>query len=173
AGSNMFLVDGNPSETARYKQELTEIFNQYGADIEFTWDRLAEFNQVSNTYLTVFMTLGGFGMLLGVIGLAFILLRNFNLRKKEFFLLLSTGFTPKRIRRIVFREHFVILSAGILSGSVPAILATIPSLTSSADIPWLLLLAMIVAIFSAGSLALLLSAHSLVRENLVAGLRRD
>ncbi len=173
AGSNMFLVDGNPSETARYKQELTEIFNQYGADIEFTWDRLAEFNQVSNTYLTVFMTLGGFGMLLGVIGLAFILLRNFNLRKKEFFLLLSTGFTPKRIRRTLFREHFMILSAGILSGSVPAILATIPSLTSSADIPWLLLIAMIVAIFSAGSLALFLSARSLVRENLVAGLRRD
>ncbi|GAI94360.1 unnamed protein product, partial [marine sediment metagenome] len=69
AGSNMFLVDGNHSEAARYKQELAEIFNQYGTDIEFTWDRLAEFNQVSNTYLTVFMTLGGFGMLLGVIGL--------------------------------------------------------------------------------------------------------
>lgn len=173
AGSNMFLVDGNPSETAKYKQELTEIFDQYGADIEFTWDRLAEFNQVSNTYLTVFMTLGGFGMLLGVIGLAFILLRNFNLRKKEFFFLLSTGFTPKRIRRTLFREHFMILSAGILSGSVPAILATIPSLTSSADIPWLLLIAMIIAIFSAGSLALFLSARSLVRENLVAGLKRD
>ena len=173
AGSNMFLVDGNPSEAARYKQELAEIFNQYGTDIKFTWDRLAEFNQVTNTYLTVFMTLGGFGMLLGVFGLAFILLRNFNLRKKEFFLLLSTGFTPKKIRRTVFREHFMILSAGILSGSVPAILATIPSLTSGADIPWLLLIAMIVAIFSAGSLALLLSVRSLVRENLVAGLRRD
>ena len=173
AGSNMFLVDGNSSEAARYKQKLTEIFNQYGTDIEFTWDRLAEFNQVSNTYLTVFMTLGGFGMLLGVIGLAFILLRNFNLRKKEFALLLSTGFTPKRIRRTLFREHFVILSAGIFSGSVPAILATIPSLTSSDDIPWLLLLAMIVSIFAAGSLALFLSARSLVRENLVAGLRRD
>jgi len=63
--------------------------------------------------------------------------------------------------------------AGIFSGSVPAILATIPSLTSSADIPWLLLLAMIVSIFAAGSLALFLSARSLVRENLVAGLRRD
>ena len=173
AGSNMFLVDANPSEAARYKQKLTEIFNQYGTDIEFTWDRLAEFNQVSNTYLTVFMTLGGFGMLLGVIGLAFILLRNFNLRKKELFFLLSTGFTPKRIRRTLFREHFMILSAGIFSGSVPAILATIPSLTSSADIPWLLLLAMIVSIFAAGSLALFLSARSLVRENLVAGLRRD
>jgi len=173
AGSNMFLVDGNPSETARYKQKLKEIFNQYGADIEFTWDRLAEFNQVSNTYLTVFMTLGGFGMLLGVIGLAFILLRNFNLRKKEFFLLLSTGFTPKGIRRIVFREYFMILSAGISSGSVPAILATIPSLTSSAEIPWLLLLAMIVTIFSAGSLALLLSARTLVRDNLMAGLKKD
>ena len=173
AGSNMFLVDGNPSEVARYKQELAEIFNQYGADIKFTWDRLAEFNQVTNTYLTVFMTLGGFGMLLGVFGLAFILLRNFNLRKKEFFFLLSIGFTPKKIRRTVFREHFMILSAGILSGSVPAILATIPSLTSGADIPWLFLIAMIVAIFAAGSMALLLSVRSLVRENLVAGLRRD
>ncbi len=169
----MFLVDGNPSEVARYKQELAEIFNQYGTDIKFTWDRLAEFNQVTNTYLTVFMTLGGFGMLLGVFGLAFILLRNFNLRKKEFFFLLSIGFTPKKIRRTVFREHFMILSAGILSGSVPAILATIPSLTSGADIPWLFLIAMIVAIFAAGSMALLLSVRSLVRENLVAGLRRD
>ncbi|HUS87116.1 MAG TPA: ABC transporter permease [Bacteroidales bacterium] len=173
AGSNIFLVDGNPYEAARYKQELTEILSPYGTDIKFSWDRLAEFNQVSNTYLTVFMTLGGFGMLLGVIGLAFILLRNFNLRKKEFALLLATGYTPKRIRRTLFREHFMILSAGIISGSVPAILATLPSLSSSADIPLLLLIATIAAIFSAGTLALILSARSLISDNLVDGLRKD
>lgn len=173
SGTSVFLVDGQPGRAAGYENALNGILEPYGPEIELTGDRLAEFNQVSNTYLTVFMTLGGFGMLLGITGLGFILLRNFNLRKREFALLLSTGYTPGRIRKIIFREHIIILFAGIVSGTIPAIIATLPSISSGAEIPFMLLFIMILSIFSAGFAAILLSSRSLNKDNLIAVLRGD
>jgi ABC-type antimicrobial peptide transport system permease subunit len=154
-------------------ETLKEILSPYGTEVDFTLDRLAAFNQVSNTYLTVFMTLGGFGMLIGVLGLAFILLRNYNLRKKEFALLMSTGYTPRKIRGLVLREHLAILIAGITAGTLPAVIATLPSITSGTDIPLLMLSIMIAAIFFTGWIALLISSRSMLKGNLINNIRSN
>ncbi len=173
AGSNVFMLSGVAGDAEKYLETLSGSLKPYGCDLTYTWDRLAGFNQVSNTYLTVFMTLGGLGMLIGIIGMAFILLRNFNLRKKEYALLLSAGFTARHVRRTLLAEHFLIMVAGVLSGSFPAIVATLPSLSSGNDIPWRLILIMIAAITAAGSLALMLASHSLVNRRLIESLRSD
>jgi ABC-type antimicrobial peptide transport system permease subunit len=57
-------------------------------------------------------------MILGVVGLGFILIRNFNQRKRDFGLMMAAGYSVKSIRRIVFEEHFRILLAGILTGII-------------------------------------------------------
>jgi ABC-type antimicrobial peptide transport system permease subunit len=173
SGSNLFLVDGDKTQAEDIKTDLTDLLSLYGVDMTFTWDRLAEFNQVSNTYLTVFTTLGGFGMLLGIIGLAFVLLRNFNLRKGEFALMVATGLSPALIKRNLFLEHFMILSAGVLSGTIPALLATLPSLSSGADVPVKLLILMIIAIVTVGTISIVISSRTLTINNLVARLRGD
>jgi len=51
-------------------------------------------------------------MIIGIIGLGFILLRNFNQRKKEFALMLAVGFQAAKIRRMIISEQLLILFAG-------------------------------------------------------------
>ena len=61
-------------------------------------DRLASFYEVTNTYLSVFGVFGALGMITGIAGLGFVLLRNYNYRRREFALMLATGFNVKKIR---------------------------------------------------------------------------
>ncbi|MBK8884289.1 MAG: hypothetical protein IPN67_18585 [Bacteroidales bacterium] len=146
-GTSVFLVDGDKNLTDLYRNTLNERFENNGLRAETTNDRLAAFNEVTNTYLSVFGVFGALGMVTGIAGLGFVLLRNYNYRKREFGLMLATGFPIKRIRRLVFSEQLIILSAGIISGVLPAVISTLPSLKSSADIPWLYLVLMVIVIF--------------------------
>jgi ABC-type antimicrobial peptide transport system permease subunit len=91
---------------------------------------------VSNTYLDVFTVLGAFGMILGVAGMGFILIRNFNQRKREFALMLATGYSVKKIRRLLLNDQIIILLWGILTGTVSGLISTLPSLRSGSEIPW-------------------------------------
>ncbi len=60
---------------------LSQSLIDYGIEITPTSQRLAAFNSVENTYLTVFMALSGLGFIIGTIGLGIILLRNVQERK--------------------------------------------------------------------------------------------
>ena len=114
--------------TKSYVSALNERLTNYGVRIEQTGDRLAAFYEVTNTYLMVFGAFGALGMIIGIAGLGFVLLRNFNYRRKEFALMMSTGYTVRKIRNMIFSDHMLIMLAGIVSGFVPALIATFPSL---------------------------------------------
>ncbi len=173
SGSKLFLVDGEAENLAGFKEFLSEKFSAFGTEISYTNERLASFNEVTNTYLTVFMTLGGFGLIMGVAGLGFVLLRNFNLRKKEYAILLASGFSPSKIRVSIQREHYFILVAGIIAGSIPALVATLPSLMSDAYIPVGFILSIIGLIFLVGSLSILLSVRKLINRQLIISLKNE
>ena len=143
SGSSVLLVDGDPALIDLYKSTLNERLENYGINIEQTTDRLASFYEVTNTYLSVFGVFGALGMITGIAGLGFVLLRNYNHRKREFALMLATGFSVKRIRRMILSEQMLILFAGIISGVISAIVATLPSLKNSPDIPWFFLFIMV------------------------------
>ena len=87
--------------------------------------RLAEYNRVQNTYLVVFQSLGGLGVLLGSLGLGIVTARNLLERRSELALLSAVGLTRGRIARILLAEHAVILVLGLLLGSGSALLATL------------------------------------------------
>jgi putative ABC transport system permease protein len=173
SGSSVFLAGGNRNQTGLYKTVLDERLASYGIHTELTTDRLASFYEVTNTYLSVFGILGALGMITGIAGLGFVLLRNYSFRKREFALMLATGFSVKRIRRMILSGQMLILSAGIISGIIPAVIATIPSLRSNPDLPWLYLALMISAIFLTGSAALFISVRSVTGESLTASLRKE
>jgi ABC-type antimicrobial peptide transport system permease subunit len=141
--------------------------------VERTNDRLASFYEVTNTYLSVFGVFGALGMVTGIAGLGFVLLRNYNYRRREFALMLATGFKVKKIRGIIFSEQVTILAAGIISGVVPAVVATLPSLKSGTDIPWLYLSSMVLIILCTGMAALFLSMKSVTGNSLISGLRKE
>ncbi len=172
-GSSVFLVDGDRDNIDSYRELLLGKFSAFGTDISYTYARLASFYEVTNTYLTVFMTLGGLGLIMGVLGLGFVLLRNLNMRVKEYGLLLATGFSPARIRKSIQAEHNFILIAGIIAGSIPALVATLPSLLLETQVPAGLLLIFIALVFIVGSGTILISVRSLVSAQLVATLRSE
>jgi ABC-type antimicrobial peptide transport system permease subunit len=173
SGSQILLVDGKKTLSDIYKSTLTERLGNYGADIEKTSDRLASFYKVTNTYLSVFAFFGALGMIIGVAGLGFVLLRNYNQRKHEFALLLATGFHFKKIRRMILSEQVLILFAGISSGIISALVATSPSIKNYPDIPWLFIFILIVAIVMTGLFALFISVRSVTKNSLISSLKKE
>jgi putative ABC transport system permease protein len=172
-GSSVFLVDGDKKLADLYRSTLNDRFENYGIKVERTNDRLASFYEVTNTYLSVFGVFGALGMVTAIAGLGFVLLRNYNYRKREFALMMATGFNIKKIRRVIFSEQIVILSAGIISGVLPAVVATLPSLENSSEIPWIFLISMILIIFLTGTAALLFSLKSVTGSSLTASLKKE
>ncbi|MBN2236166.1 MAG: ABC transporter permease [Bacteroidales bacterium] len=172
-GVTVFLAQVEADQKEVFLEKMQKRFRNYGLSMEQTQDRLSAFYEVTNTYLTVFMSLGGLGMLLGIFGLGLIMLRNIESRKNEYAFLMASGFTIKRIRNRVYQEYALILFAGILAGSVPAFLATFPSLITSNQIPWLLLLAIVAVIAVAGLLIIRFATKRFINIELIGMIRKD
>ena len=173
SGSSVLLVDGEPGLIDLYKAILDERLANYGLNIELTTERLRAFYVVTNTYLSVFGVFGAMGMITGVAGLGFVLLRNYNRRKREFALMLATGYTIKQIRNSILSEQVLILFVGVISGSVSAVIATLPSLISGQDIPWIYLIMMILVISVTGLTAIFLSIRSVSGSELISSLKKE
>ncbi len=173
SGSSVVLVDGDTAMTSLYSQTLNDRLVNYGVNVELTTDRLKSFYQVTNTYLSVFGVFGALGMIIGVAGLGFVLLRNYNQRKREFALMLATGFTIRRIKKIILNEQIIILFAGVISGVFSAVLATLPSLYGGQEIPWLYLSLMIAVITITGAIAIFISIGSVSGKVLITSLKKE
>ena len=173
SGSSVLLVDGDPALAGFYKSALNERFENNGINIEQTTDRLASFYEVTNTYLSVFGVFGALGMITGIAGLGFVLSRNYNHRKREFALMLATGFPVKKIRRMILSEQMLILFAGVTSGVISALVATLPSIRNSPDIPWLFLILMVLAIIITGLVTLVFSVRAVTIDSLTASLKKE
>jgi putative ABC transport system permease protein len=144
-----------------------------GINIETTAERLSSFYEVTNTYLSVFGVFGAFGMIIGVGGLGFVLLRNYNNRKNEFALMLATGFHLNMIKRMLLIEQLQILIAGVTAGIISAIVATYPSIFASPDIPWLFLGIMVLLIVLTGLGAILISVRTISAHSLILSLKKQ
>jgi ABC-type antimicrobial peptide transport system permease subunit len=129
---------------------------------------------VQNTYLSTFQTLGGLGLLLGTFGLATVMLRNVLERQSELALLRAIGFRRSSVAELVLWENGFILLWGLVAGSVSAILATSPNLLSrGANLPWLSLAMLLIAVFVTGMIAALFAVISASRLPIVTTLRGE
>jgi len=131
SGTHVFLVEGAMADTAMIYSELARGMRDLGWDMELTAERLAEFNSVTNTYLSIFMVLGALGLLVGTFGLVVVLWRSVLERSREIALLKAVGYGRKAIRKLVVREYLFLLLMGIGTGFVTAIIATLPSILNA------------------------------------------
>ena len=137
AGYRFFLIDCPPAKAAAVREHLTAQLGDRGLELVPTAQRLAEFNAVENTYLSIFQVLGGLGILLGSAGLGIVVARNVLERRREFGLLEAVGFNPAQLRALVFAEHRWLIVAALGIGSVSAIVAVSPGiLQKGASFPW-------------------------------------
>jgi ABC-type antimicrobial peptide transport system permease subunit len=131
SGTHIFMVGGSMADTTLIRTELMRSMRDLGWDMELTATRLARFNSVTNTYLSIFMVMGALGLLVGTFGLVVVLSRSIMERKQEIALLKAVGYGKGEIRRMVTREYLLLLMAGIVTGFVAAIVATLPSIVSA------------------------------------------
>ncbi|MDH5399424.1 MAG: FtsX-like permease family protein, partial [Cyclobacteriaceae bacterium] len=130
SGTHVFLVDAATTDREAATEVLARAFRNEGTEITPAADRLAAFNQVENTYLSIFMLLGGLAMIIGTIGLGIVLVRNILDRVQEVGILQAIGFKKRDVMRLIIREHLVLLLLGTLSGTLAAFMAILPSLLS-------------------------------------------
>jgi len=129
-GSKYMLIDGPFENRDKIGERLETLFRNYGLMLTPAPERLAAFNAVENTYLSVFMFLGGLGIILGTVGLGIVLLRNVYERRTEIALYLALGFTRKTVRKMLMAEYLFLLLAGVITGLIPALAGILPSLVS-------------------------------------------
>ncbi len=173
-GSRVMLIDGDFSDRTKISERIEYLFQDYGMVATSTSGRLSEFNSVTNTYLTVFMLLGGLGIIIGTIGLGIVLLRNLEDRKQEIALYQSLGFRESFILKLILTENLFILLSGMGIGIIAAFAGILPSILSPAfQFPVTYLIAIILLIFLSGFAWIYLPIKSSLRNNLVQTLRNE
>ncbi|MDC0584458.1 ABC transporter permease [Bacteroidales bacterium] len=135
SGSEILLLD---IPEAVNKVELEETLNfqmrEYGLTITDTRNRLAEFNSVENTYLSVFLVMGSFGLFIAIIGVAVVMARSIVQRKGETAVLLASGYSSNRLIKLLFFEYAIILSYGVVAGLLASIIAQLPAFIKQGEV---------------------------------------
>lgn len=150
AGYRMWLVSRKQGNDEGAIRQLRRLFQGRGVDIVRSSDRLAELNELENSYLRMFLVLGGLGVILGTAGMGLVVLRHVIERRQELALLRAVGWSRLQVTIYLIAEHSGVLLYGLLSGTVAALLAIAP-LVSATDqkLPLgtlgILLLAMVVS----------------------------
>ncbi|MEM9480922.1 MAG: ABC transporter permease, partial [Verrucomicrobiota bacterium] len=172
AGYRMFLIETKPETEAEVSAEMTRQFEDYGMEITPSLDRLARYSEVQNTYISIFSSLGGLGVLLGTIGVGLVIGRNVIERRGELALMQAVGFRRERIAKMVVAEHWFLIAAGILLGAAAALVAVTPQ-ADGAGVQWPLLTVIVVLIGGAGIAFCVLASRLAVRGNLMEAIRNE
>ena len=174
-GYRFFLIDvavpdRSPAVTALMEDRLAD----FGFDVQSTAERLASFHRVENTYLSTFQMLGGLGLILGTIGLAAVLLRNVLERRRELALMRAVGFDSRHFTIMIVAENALLLFAGVMTGSICAVLAIIQVfLTRHNQVSSFSLGVMLLAVLVSGLTASIVATWATLRSPLLTALKAE
>jgi putative ABC transport system permease protein len=173
-GHRVLLVDAPPEDSAAVANELSRAMRDRGLEVVPAWRRLADFQEVENTYIAIFQALGGLGLLLGSFGLGIVVLRNVLERRSELALLQAVGFRRSELQRLVLSEHWLLIALGLTTGAVAALLAVLPALLSpGTQPPWAIILPVMALLAAGGGLWTWLATLVALRGELLAALRNE
>ncbi len=176
-GYRYFLGDVEPREKSdAVAKLLTRMLEDRGLSVSSAAAKLNEFNAVQNTYLSIFSTLGGLGILLGTVGLAVVVGRNVLERRGQLGLMQAFGFTRERLGRMVLAEHWFLHVSGVLLGVLAAVVAVAPKLSargSDSALPLPLLAGVNGAVLIGGLVFCWLAAKLVLRGRLMDSIRSE
>ncbi|MCK5844802.1 MAG: hypothetical protein KAG97_08855, partial [Victivallales bacterium] len=146
-GIRALLVDCPKKKIAKIATALEHSLRNNGVVVEKCSARLARFRRVENTYLSIFLALGGLGLAVGGAGFGVLAARGAVERKLELELLDALGFPKRRIEMLLTLEGAIIVLCGTAAGIISASIAAIPAiLNSTTPIPWSETLAIIAVV---------------------------
>ena len=122
SGSEIMLVKVPDSAIDETKTLISQALNNYGVRVMTTNERLRLFYSVTDTYLTIFLTLGGLGLLLGIFSFIIVVRKNILARMQEIRLYRSLGFDEKRMLNLLYKENIIIPLYAILTGALGSLL---------------------------------------------------
>jgi putative ABC transport system permease protein len=173
-GTNVFLADAPAAASEELGGALRRALRDYGLELEPAARRLAEFNKVQNTYLSIFLMLGGLGLILGSFGMGLVVARNTLERRGELALLRAVGFGKALVRRLLLSEHLYLLGYGVASGLIAALVAVLPVIPQrGADLPVGFLAILTAAVAVNGLVWTTLSVAAATRGDLLPALRNE
>ncbi|MHC4336514.1 MAG: ABC transporter permease [Planctomycetota bacterium] len=173
-GHRMFLVDTPAEKTNEVTGRLSYMLRDFGMELTPARQRLAAFNAVENTYLSIFQLLGGLGLVLGSVGLGLVVLRNVLERRGELAMLRAVGLSRESLKQAVFYEHLGLMLCGLVCGVVAALVAVCPALKSpGADVPYFSLAITIAAIAISGLVWIWTAAAFALSGRLLDALRNE
>lgn len=139
-GSEVFLLKVDEAEKSAVKTLLSQALNEYGVSVSTTNDRLKQFNSVTDTYLTIFLTLGGLGLLLGIMAFIIVVRKNLSARRREIGLYQTLGFENQKIEQILYRENLLVPLYAIATGAIGALAGVTATLSGIGILIWLMAL---------------------------------
>ena len=174
SGYKYFLIQTPPGESEEVKQALENVLRDHGFDVTSTAEKLANYRIVENTYLSTFQTLGGFGLLLGTLGLGLILLRNAIERRGELATLRAFGFRRLTLSVMLLVENAFLLLTGMAIGTISALIAVGPHiLAPGSHVPWTSLAATLGVVFLIAMIASAAAVYFVLRAPLLPALKSE
>jgi ABC-type lipoprotein release transport system permease subunit len=174
SGSNVMMADVNNNQLEAIKENLEGAFKKYGANIQSAPERLAMFNSVTNTYLDIFLALGGIALLVGTLGMAILIFRSIQSRNRQYAMMQAIGISKQNIRRIIAYEFIGILFAGITIGIISSLIANLQHiLSNNDDVPITLLLILIILFIINGFTWIYIGTTKSIRTQFISDLRND
>jgi ABC-type lipoprotein release transport system permease subunit len=163
--SRVVLVKCSKKKINSVEKALNEGLSGLGVKIERCSKRVNRFLTVENTYLTIFLILGGLGMIIGSAGFGIVTIKNITDRKNEFTIMHALGYNKQLLVRIITIEHIYLIIMGALSGGAAAGIAVIPALISArTPIPWGIVSVISASTLFIGILSIYTAAHCMVKK---------
>ncbi len=175
-GHAFFLIDAPTDRAEAVGRFLERELEAFSFDADFTAARLAGYLAVQNTYISTFQLLGGFGLMLGTLGLAAVMLRNVWERRAELALFRAVGFSRLQLHLLVLCENMFLMMLGTGLGVGTALVAVTPHLglqLQTGDFPWLSLGATLSAVIAMGFAAGFGAILPTLRAPLISALRSE
>ena len=116
AGAEIVLLKAKTSDVEAVQRHVSQALGEYGVRIMPAARRLKEFNSVTDTYLTIFLTLGGLGLLIGVASLVVVVRKNLASRGEQVTLYRSLGFADSEIAGLLTAENRIVPVSAIAFG---------------------------------------------------------
>ncbi len=174
SGYRFFLIDAPFQNLTEIQQSIASAMQDQGLDLIAASNRLEEFNTVQNTYLSIFLILGSFGLVLGSIGIGIVVWRNIIERRGEIALFQAVGFNRKSIQKMILSEHSALLIGGVFWGILAALIATLPSLmTPGSEIPFFTIIVLLIIVLINGSLWTYVATIMATKGDLLPALRSE
>ena len=102
---------------------LSVAMSEYGLNIQTVEERIKMFFEVTETYLIIFMTLGGLGLLLGIFSLMIIVRKNLAAKSTTIQQYRAMGFSEKLIGHLLLRENLLVPLYAIVVGAIGSVIS--------------------------------------------------